>query len=178
MDLRSLHTPTMIRDEIPAPREYIEIQYKGPNPLKVYKSLDFFLRKIWEIKGTQLYEPDFRWDTTTDPRPFFIHMFAEKGVEKFSKYRVDIKMQGSQPTDPTKSGVLRVEIHGWLKTDFSGFLEGKPLNKALWPIIYYPYMKGYYNARRRKYLEWHRRRIERLAQEIRTMLNIPATPIP
>ena len=177
MDYKSFNIPTVIRDEIPAPREYIEIQYKGPNPMKVYKSMDFLLRKLWEIKGTQLYEPDFRWDTTTDPRPFFIHMFAEKGVEKTTTYRVDIKLQGSQPTDPNKSGVLRIEIHGFLKTDFTDFLKN-PINKAIWPLFYYPYMRGYYNARRRRYLEWHRRRIERLAQELRNMLNIPSTPIP
>ena len=67
----------VIRDEIPAPREFIQIEYKGPNPVQVYHALNNLFRIIWEVKGTQMNEPDFRWDITTDPRPFFIQVFIE-----------------------------------------------------------------------------------------------------
>lgn len=167
--------PNVIRDEIPAPREFIQIEYRGPNPLKVYHALNQLLRTLWEIKGTQLYEPDFRWDITTDPRPFFIQVFAERKMDKFTEWRVDIKMQGSQPTDPTKDGVLRIEIHGWITTEFK---TDSPLNKILFPIFYWPYHVAYYAPRRRKYIEWHRRRIDKLADEIRTILEIPSKPSP
>lgn len=167
----------VIRDEIPAPREYIELQYKGPNPLAVYQRIDLLLRKIWEIKGTQLYEPDFRWDTTSDPRPFFINVFAERAMDKWTAWRVDIKMQGAEPSDPYKDGVLRIEIHGWIETKFSSELF-TPINNAIFRIFYWPYMVAYYAPRRRRYIEWHRRRIERLVEEIRGILNIPSKPIP
>lgn len=167
--------PNVIRDEIPAPREFIQIEYKGPNPIAVYHALNQLFRMIWEVKGTQMNEPDLRWDITTDPRPFFIQVFIEKGMDKFTSYRVDVKMQGSQPTDPTKDGVLRVEIHGFIETKFP---VGNSLNKFLYPFFYWPYHVGYYNARRRRYLEWHRRRIERLADEIRGILKIPSKPTP
>lgn len=172
-----LSYPNYIRDEIPAPREYFEIQYRGPDPMKVYRALDILFRKIWEVKGTQIFEPDFRWDTTADPRPFFIHTLVRKGVEKSTTYLVDVKLQGSQPTDPSKDGVLRIEIHGYIETKFDSFTDN-PLGKAIYPLFFIPYMKGYYAQRRRKYLEWHRKRMERLVQEIRAMLNMPATPIP
>jgi len=174
MDLR---LSNVIRDEIPAPREFIQIDYKGPNPIKVYHSLDQLLKTIWEVKGTNFFEPDFRWDITADPRPFFIHVFLEKGVDKLTTFRVDIKMQGSQPTDPTKDGILRVEIHGWIETKCDGML-GNAFNRALFPLFFFPYMATYYQPRRRRYLEWHRRRIDRLVDEIRAILKIPSRPIP
>ncbi len=167
--------PNVIRDEIPAPREFIQIEYKGPNPARIYRELNQWFRVLWEVKGTQINEPDYRWDITADPRPFFIHLFIERGMDKFTSYRVDVKMQGSQPTDPTKSGVLRVELHGWVETTFP---TSTKFNKALFPIFYWPYMVGYYNERRRKYIDWHRRRIERLADMIRESLNIPSRPTP
>jgi hypothetical protein len=167
----------VIRDEIPAPREYIQLDYKGPNPMAVYHRMDQLLKTIWEVKGTNMFEPDFRWDMTADPRPFFIHLFVDKGMDKLTNFRVDIKMQGSQPTDPTKDGVLRIEIHGWIETKFDGFL-GNPINKILFPLFFFPYMVGYYQPRRRRYLEWHKRRIDRLVDEIRTTLKIPSVPIP
>lgn len=169
--------PNVIRDEIPAPREFIQIEYRGPNPLKVYHALNQLLRTLWEIKGTQMFEPDFRWDITTDPRPFFIQVFAERKMpqDKYTDWRVDIKMQGSQPTDPTKDGVLRIEIHGWIETKFP---TDNPFNKILFPIFFWPYHVAFYAKQRRRYLEWHRRRIDKLVDEIRTMLNIPSKPSP
>lgn len=169
--------PTYTRDEIPAPREFIQIEYRGPNPLKVYHELNQIFRMLWEVKGTQINEPDFRWDTTSDPRPFFIQVFVERGVDKFTSYRVDLKMQGTQPTDPTKDGTLRIEIHGWIETKFDLDNRIVPINKFLLPIIYWPYNKLYYQAIRRRYIEWHRRRINRLAETIREILKIPAQPI-
>ncbi len=167
--------PNVIRDEIPAPREFIQIEYKGPNPINVYHALNNLFRIIWEVKGTQMNEPDFRWDITTDPRPFFIQVFIEKAMDKFTSYRVDVKMQGSQPTDRTKDGVLRIEIHGWIETKFP---TGNVVNKILYPFFFWPYHVAFYAQRRRRYLEWHRRRIDRLADEIRGILKIPSKPIP
>lgn len=165
----------VIRDEIPAPREFIQLEYRGPNPIGVYHKLDQLLRQIWEVKGTNMFEPDFRWDITTDPRPFFIQLFVQKGMDQFTTFRVDVKMQGSQPTDPAKDGVLRLEIHGFIETKFN---TDNPLNKVLFPIFFWPFMVTYYAPRRRRYLEWHRRRIDRLTDEIRGILKIPSKPIP
>lgn len=170
--------PTYTRDEIPAPREFIQIEYKGPNPLRVYHELNQLFRMVWEVKGTQLNEPDFRWDTTADPRPFFIQVFIEKGMDKFTSYRVDVKMQGTQPTDPSKDGSLRIEIHGWIETKFDLDNRIVPINKALLPILWLPYNKFFYQKVRRRYIEWHRRRIDRLADTIRELLKVPATPNP
>jgi hypothetical protein len=170
--------PTYTRDEIPAPREFIQIEYRGPNPMKVYQEMNQIFRMIWEVKGTQINEPDFRWDTTADPRPFFIQLFVERAMDKFTSYRVDVKMQGTQPTDPTKDGTLRVEIHGWIETKFE--LENRlvQVNKIILPLIWWPYHVAYYQKIRRRYIEWHRRRINKLADTIREILKIPAQPIP
>ncbi len=186
-DWKSYHFPTKIRDEIPKNRDEIVIEYKGPNPIKIYKNLTNMCKRIWEVKGTQMYEPDFRWDTTSDPHAFFFQIYVQKGMDKFTKYRVDIKMKGSQPNDPKNNGELKIEIHGFIETDFSSFLGdkfGTPEQKLkagvmniIWPMMYYPFMKGYYNPLRRRYFIYHRRRIERLANEMRAMLNIPLKPL-
>lgn len=166
--------PYIIQDDVLAPRESIIIDYSGPNPLSAYYALDQLLRLIFEFKGSHLFEPDFRWDITEDPRPFFIRFYAERGFDKFTRVRIDFKLLGKQPTDPTKSGSLRIEIKGFVRTEYK--LATIFHKIFILPFIYL-YHIAYYNRIRRGYIEWLRRRIERLENELRELLKIPIKPI-
>lgn len=166
--------PFVIRDDVLAPKDVKIINYSGPNPLVVYYALDKLFRLTFKVKGTHLFEPDFRWDTTADPRPFYIRFYTEKGFDKFSRFRIEIWMQGRQPTDPTKNGDIRVEIRGWLETRY-------PISTLLHKIFLLPFFYFYhivfYNRIRRQYLQFLREGVERVEVEIRNLLKIPEKPI-
>jgi hypothetical protein len=166
-------TSVVIEDELFAPRETVTIEFKGPNPISVYKSLDELARRMLEAKGTNTFEVDFRWDTTQDPRPFFVNYFIEKPFDKFTKFRVDFKFYGAQPTDPKKEGALKLEIRGRIRTEF----KVADWNKWFFKTFYYFYHVAYYNARRRRYLEYLHRRVDTMLNDIRNTLKIPVRPI-
>lgn len=164
----------LIRDELFAPSESITIEYAGPNPIKAYKALDGLAKLIFEIKGTNWFEVDYRVDTTTDPRWFFIHNFFEKTFDKFTKAQLHFRLQGVQPTGPGKEGKLTITVTGWIWTEYKA-IDNPSLKPIFWPFFYF-YHRVFYNQRRRRYMEYMRRRTERLLNELKAMLNIPVKP--
>lgn len=162
----------IIEDNILAPREKIEINYKGPNPLQFYKKLDSnYFQSRFEVGGTDFRERDFRWSADSDPHPFFIRVFIHKGYDGFTEANFEILFQGAQPSDPTKEGNVRISIGGNLRTEFkleTGFQQ-TPIYKALLWL----YIKIFYANVRRGYLKDAQRRIELLVREIREWAGMP-----
>lgn len=164
--------PLILRDDILAPRGAIVISYKGPNPFSVYKVIDRLFRHIFEAKGTNMNEPDFRWDTDADPNPFFFRYFVGRRFDKWTGFTVQTKVQGAQPRDPSK------ENQGWMNIEISGSITTEvPIKnrfvRAIYQPFFYAYMVAYYAKVRRRYLEWLRRGVETLEAEIRNFLKIP-----
>lgn len=159
----------IIRDDLLAPKGPIILTYKGPNPFGMYKILSDTLQLIFQIKGKDIYEPDFRWDITSDPRKFFFIVFCQKGFDKFSKMNVTLKCEGKQPTDITKSGEIVIEIKGGLETKYPS--ESMIQRTVLKPFIYF-YHWTIYNNIRRQYIEFSKRGIEQLESEIRSVFNL------
>jgi len=156
------------RDDILAPKENIFINYSGPNPLQIYKEIDPLSRLIFQVKGTNMFVPVFKWDIVKDPRPFFIYVSVRKPFDKSTKMQVDIIIRGHQPSDKSKSGNISIMIGGFNMTTYH--------SEALKPFIFL-YHVAYYNNQRRRYLVTAKRNIERLEQEIRSRLKIPLKPI-
>lgn len=162
----------VIQDEVFAPRETSVLEYHGPNPMGIYRELDTLARRLLEAKGTNVFEVDFRWDSTEDPRTFFINYFVEKSFDKLTKFRVDFKFYGTQPSDPSREGTLRLEVRAVITTRYS---PSGIMKVFFWPFFYF-YHIAYYNQMRRRYIVYLKRRIEILLNELRHMLNIPARP--
>jgi hypothetical protein len=164
-------------DEVFAPRESIILEYRGPDPMAAYRAVDALAKRLLEAKGTNTYEVDFRWDTTQDPRAFFVNAFYDKAFDKMSGWRVDFKFLGTQPTDPKKEGTLRLEIRAYLKTTYRPEgVHDTIISKLFWKAFLYFYQVVYYNQRRRRYLEYLRRRVNYIVNELRESLKIPVRP--
>src|SRR3972149_11282947 len=104
----------IIQDDCFAPYGKMELKYKGPNPFDVYRKTTPIVMEIFEREEKDVWERDFRWDTTDDPRSFFVRMIANKGFDLHSTIRVELVFQGKQPSDPTKEGQMTIGFYGRL----------------------------------------------------------------
>ncbi len=160
----------IMRDDILAPRGRVIIEFFGPNPIQAYKMTDTWLREVFEGKGTNMFEPKFQWDFGEDPRPFNVVVFIQKPLDKFTKFKVNVRIQGAQPSDPNKNGRAMIEISGFVETTFPTHTA---IGKLLSPF-FYVYSVSYYNEIRRRYIEMLRRRIVELEGRYRSLLKVPA----
>jgi hypothetical protein len=162
----------VIEESILAPREKIEINYKGLNPFQIYKKLDSnYFQKTFEVGGTAISERDFRWSADSDPHAFFVRIFINKGFDKFTEAWFEILYQGAQPNDPTKDGNVRISIGGNLRTKFelkSAFQQTPFYRGLLWL-----YIKFFYNNVRRSYLKNCQQIINLLVRDIRNLIGAP-----
>lgn len=161
--------PYVIEDDILAPKGVIVIEYRGPDPFAIYPRIPGLLMTIFEAKGLHIFEDDFRWDITADPRPFFIKTRLNKGLDKFTRGVVSVRLQGKQPTDPKKPGSVEILIGGKITTRY-------PIDTVFQKIVIKPFVWLYhtliYDNIRRKYIQTYKAGIERLEAEIRSTFNL------
>jgi hypothetical protein len=162
----------VIEESILAPREKIELEYKGPNPFQLYKKMSsVYLREKFEVGTTDVFERDFRWSADNDPHPFFIRVFVHRDFDRFTEAYFEITFQGLQPSDPTKNGSVRISVGGNLRTQFkldSAFQQTPFYRGLLWI-----YIKFFYNNVRRKYLKICQGLIDLLVKDIRSWAGMP-----
>lgn len=161
--------PYIIEDDVLAPKGAEVVEYYGPNPFSIYTKIGGLLQTIFHARGLNVFEDQFRWDITTDPRPFFIQMHLNKKLDNFTRLYIFIKLYGAQPSDETKSGRLLLEIAGKIRTEYP--------SDTIWQKIFvFPFLWIYhhifYNKIRRSYLQIAKRGIETLENELRSALRI------
>jgi len=158
-----------IKDDLLAPKGIKVLEFKGPNPFGFYKEIPNIMQLMFEVKGKDTFETDFRWDITSDPRPFFIKTHIQKKFDGFTGIIVALKIQGKQPSDPTKNGDVRIEISGTIETKYPANTVFQKI--FLRPFIYL-YYYTFYNKVRMQYFAYANRRIERLEDELRASFNL------
>jgi len=130
------------------PQNFIELNYKGPNPFGIYSLIYNIMKNLWKRKGADIFEDDFRWDNTSDPRDFYFIIRARFKYDRWSKGWIKIEVKGSHPSDPTNNGNFTLKIYAFLETEIS--LKG--LDKFLTPFLNF-YLFSFYNKQRRDYLD-------------------------
>ena len=163
-----------IVDDALAPKGAVVYEYYGPNPFSIYFGLSGILQSIFHVRGKDIFEDQFRWDTTGDPRQFFLRFHMNKGMDKFTEGNVNIKVYGMQPINSeSKEGKLLIEISGDLETSF--FSKDAPMT-ALQKIILEPFVWIYchlwYYKIRRQYLHFLQDGVEQLEAEFRKKLGL------
>lgn len=160
----------LMEDDCLAPRHYLELEYNGPNPFKVYMASKPILRKIFEVETKDLWERDFRWDIAGDPHTFYIKIYIDKSLDRFTSMSVEIIFQGWQPSDPNKVGKVKIKLGGVIKTRF-------PQNTYFQRSLFYRwfiwfYTRYFYNETRRNHLLKCRRWIEELRETYMELLGM------
>ena len=161
----------MMQDDCFGPYGKTELKFKGLNPLNIYRKTTGIVMEIFELEEKDVWERDFRWDTTDEPRGFYIRIIANKGMDIHSTMRVEITFQGKQPSDPTKEGQMTIGFYARMNTSFEMNTWFRKLP------IYYGFLRLYnflfYNQARRTYLKYCREYTQRLMQTFREMMEAP-----
>jgi len=161
----------IIQDDCFAPYGKMELKVRGPNPFDIYKKTTQLVMDIFELEEKDVWERDFRWDTTGDPRSFFVRIIANKSLDLVSKIRVEIVFQGKQPSDPTKEGTINIGYYGRLVTEFSlnTYFRKLPIYQGFLRL----YNFFFYNSVRRNYLKICREQTQRLMVAHRELVHAP-----
>jgi len=161
----------VLEDDCLAPERTVVIEYSGPNPFKVYRVLREMLERIFQVEAIDLWERDFRWDISSDPRSFYVRMYVNKGMDARTRMIVEIILEGSQPSDVEKKGRVAIRIGGRLRTEYPlrSFFQNSPFYK----FFVWLYHRFFYNEVRRSYINLCNNLINQLNNELREILKIP-----
>lgn len=160
----------ILEDDCLAPERVLRIDFKGINPFKVYHAMPGVLRVIFDVRGKDVFEKEFRWDYSGDPRDFFSRFIVRKGYDMWSNVWMEVTMQGKQPADPNKEGEVYILITGKLLTRSQ---ENSPWTRsALYKSLRWIYFRTLYNDVRRNLLEECRIKLNDLKRTIERTLGI------
>ncbi|MBI4010120.1 MAG: hypothetical protein HY361_02920 [Candidatus Aenigmarchaeota archaeon] len=164
-----------IVDDFNVPKEVTSVTYFGPDPFRIYTRISPLLQIIFQGKGEDVYEDDFRWDNSGDPQSFYFRFRLEKGLDKWTRSNFVIRVYGHQPKDPAApSGRMTIEFMGTLRTSYP--VGSDSVSKALFVPFLYLYHYVMYNQIRRRYLLMYATRIEKFMNELRAILGIMQKP--
>jgi hypothetical protein len=162
-------------DDCLAPERRLRIDYIGPNPFKACQIIGKTLKKIFELGATDLWERDFRWDITSDPRTFYMRVYANKDIDQYTKMFIEVTIQGEQPVDEKKNGKMTIFIGGRLRTEYelNTAFKRSPLYKGLrW--LYHMY---FYSDVRRKYLVLCNELINKVVNQLKEEFKLPISKV-
>ncbi len=161
----------IFEDDCLSPERTIVIEYSGTDPFKACRALKEMLGRIFEVETIDLWERDFRWDTSSDPRGFYVRMYVNKGIDARTRMIIEVIMEGAQPSDPAKKGRLKISISGRLRTEYTmkSFFQTLPIYK----FFVWLYHKLFYENVKRSYIHLCNRLIDQLNYELRELLKLP-----
>ncbi len=160
-----------IFDYVLVPADKLKIEYKGPNPFRIYGMLPGMLQNVFKGRGKNIFEQKFKWDITSDPREFFFEMrFSDAGFDQFTKFEIKLRVFGMQPSDPNDpNGMIYIEIKPEITTEYK--FQNK-FQRMIGMTVVWTYHKLIYQDVRRRYIQILKERTYELADQIRTEFGI------
>jgi len=160
-----------IFDYVLAPEDKVKIEYTGPDPFRIYGMLPKMMQIVFHGRGKNIFERQFKWDITSDPREFFFYlMYGDQKFDRFTGFEIKIRSFGMQPSDPNNpNGKIYLEIKGEITTEYK--FESKWEQVIGMPFVWLYHRMIYQNTRRR-YMQILREQIYKLTDDIRSELGI------
>lgn len=172
-----------IEDDCLAPEAKYRIDYVGPQPFKVVTELKETLRQTLAKETKDVWERDFRWDVTGDPRTFYTRYMVSEGWDDNTRILWELTLQGFQPIDPTKDGKIIIFVGGVVTTEWkldSSFKKTPMYNGKIKIFgkyemggLLWVYHRLFYNEVRRMAIHKCAEKCEELVVGIRNILKIP-----
>lgn len=131
-------------DSLNAPKESVVINADTKNPTAFYNTIRKRMQILLETNSPNIYEDKFKWDATDGS--FFGMWKGIRKEDRWTELQINIKSWGVLRFDEERTGKIRVEIKGLLKTKVEYWHS---IQKALWWF----YCFIFYNEQRRKYFE-------------------------
>lgn len=164
----------VLEDDCLAPMRTLKINYSGPNPFRFYPPIRRIIGNLLEVRGKDIWERDFRWDFSSDPREFFVRIVIRKGTgDRWSNVFIELIFQGHQPSDPTKDGDMVIQISSKLRTEMSEntVWQRSPIYKG----IRWLYFRTLYADARRVHLDYCISWTYKLRDALQKLLGITAS---
>ena len=158
-----------VTDECLVPEKYTYVRYTGKNPWEVSEKITELIRPFFHVSASGTNNTRLNWDITGDVRTFYSLWWAERKLSRFSRMKVDFKLQGEQHKD-TKMGKFSLQLSGTINTKFGGF---GPLLKPLW----YTYSYLFYNRVRRDWIKKCQATIYNFKNEIKKEYGLGETEV-
>ncbi len=166
----------ILEEDCLGPNREIILHYNGPNPVRAYQTLKRKMREIWEVDAVAYWEREFRWDASSNPHEFVVKSYVDRGMDRFSRLRIEVFIQGWQPDDPTQDGRLEMRIGGVLITTFGGGTLFEDARNPFYRALMWVFVRLFYQKQRIFYLnEWCYNRMNQFKRFYQEMFNI--TPI-
>lgn len=156
--------PYKIKTDILVPADKLNIEYTGFHPTRLIRALPDILKESLKVEGADVFDPVLKWDVSGDTVSFYGEWLAKYSFDKYSNAEFKIVMQGTQSAKD-KNGKIKIAIKGSVKTEF-------PSTTFLHRSIKLIYNHVFYNTQRRGYIEAGKIMIDRIEDEIRSMLNL------
>jgi len=152
-----------IIDDVLSPEQWININFKGKEPVKVFLQIPKIVQLILKAEGKDVYEFHTKWDVTDDPTTFYGSWRGGRTEDRWSKTYVYAIGQGAQGKDGL--GWLTIWLRGEIETsyDYTNFIQ-----RNLWWF----YNMRFYYKQRRAYLEQGKDFIYMIRDEMRMKLGI------
>lgn len=157
----------ILKDEVLIPHEESTLSYAGVNPFQAYSLCKRLFEVVLRAKGKDIYEDEFCWDTTADPRFFSVKFRVEIGYDTLSKGIMYVGLKGEQPTDPAKTGKVTLTLRSELLTTY----PTQGLKKILLPFFWL-YNSFFYFNQRRKYIQGLRDLSLKFVSELKARLGL------
>jgi hypothetical protein len=168
MVLRTVGARMYVEEHCLVPEREIKIEYRGVYPLKICKIARGMLLRVLETPSHWVWEREFKWDTTSDPRPFYARYYGRKYIDGKTYLAADIIAEGKQPADVKKPGNVAILISGLLITEYRLDQWWK---KPPFTYIYRSFVSLYhrlvYDEMRSHYMRVADELLGRIAHEIR-----------
>lgn len=105
-------------EECLAPERELRLEWKGVQPLRICEVVRRALLEVLEIAPHWVWEREFSWDTTADPRTFFSRLYGRKAFDAVTYLLVEVVLDGKQPANLALPGSLVVCMSGKLVSDY------------------------------------------------------------
>jgi len=158
-------------DDCIEPTAKVKVEYKGPNPFEAYKKVLELLKVKLNISDDEIFERDFRWDSTSDEKSgFFIRIYIMKNLDTHTHTFIEIIFNGDQPRDIKKPGSLTISVITKLVTQYA---LDTPLERTVFfKNLLNFYYNNFYKKIRENYFKDCRELSDKIIKEIKDSLNI------
>jgi hypothetical protein len=160
-----------VEEECLLPERKITLRYKGLRPIQAYHATMEMVLRIFEAEPEDVWERDFRWDTTIDPRDFFVRIYVKKPIDAKTHLLAEIIFHGLQPSDVAKPGEVTITIAGRLVTEYK--LDKFWKRSHLFKAAIWLYHRWIYDDVRKDYMRLCNEWLMELWRQYRLSLGIP-----
>ena len=160
----------ILEDDCLTPDRTLRIDFKGQNPFRFYSQIVLMLRDILEVRTFHVWQRDFRWDFSGEPRKFFYKVIVQKPYDAWTRGWFELVFQGTQPSDPKKEGELVILITPKLRTEMPHDTVWQ--RSQIYKTLRWFYFRTFYSNARRILLEKCIHATKKIVERLKHMYGI------